>query len=448
MPVIKKASVWIAMLIPPVAFYVLLARSLVSVPIQDDYHAILGFLLQWKNERGIKHILEIMTYQHNDYRFMFENTIVAIQYTILGHTNLEVLSIMGDLFVIPLFGILYLMWRECGRPREYTLLALVPVSWILFQLQYESTLNLATPALQFIPVLVFALLTCFLATKASKRAFLGTLLSVLLCVASCANGLFLLPIGAIIYLQRREFWRLLAWCSLSATVCLIYFHRYDFTAEMPNTHMGNNVLSILHHLSLVYAAAFWGSIAALRNPLPAVLFGIVLAGAFVFATYDRLFARRPALYYSSLFLFVTGLAVSGIRSTFGLVSAVASRYRINSAVLLILLYLYLADKLYGIRLRPLFFKVGTCIAAALLAGFTFVSDCVGEKLLLAKRNAAEVEMQCWEQHEPRHIIDPAFTGDLTAENERNGLFDPVEPFLSETIHEGIYILPGAPTESR
>jgi hypothetical protein len=433
-------------LIPPAAFYLLLAKSLVSLPFMDDYQAVLGFLLQWKNETGLGRLFQIATYQHNEYRCMFGNAITGIQYQILGHTNLQVLSILGDLFVLPLFGLLYLIWRECGRPRDYTILAFVPASWILFQLQYESTLNFASSGLQNIPVIVFALLACFLASKAGATAFLGTLLSLLLSIASSGNGLFLIPIGAIIYLQHREYKRLVAWCALSGIACLVYFHGYNFKAETPITHMDNNVLGLLQHLSLPYAAAFLGSIAAMRNPLPAILFGIVLVGVFILATSDRLFARRPALYYSMLFFIVTGLAVSGLRSSLGIASAITSRYRINSTVLLILLYLYLADKFYGIHLRPLILKACAFVVGVLLIGFTAESDRVGEKLLLARRRALEVEMMRWQRHEPRHALAASFPGDFTAENEKNGLYDPIEPFFSESIREGIYQIPALPAE--
>jgi hypothetical protein len=428
-------------MIPPLTFYVLLARSLTGLPIMDDYDLPLGFLLQWKKESGIKHILEVLTYQHNEYRLIFENAIFGLQYVILGHTNLKALSIFGDLFVIPLFGILYLIWRDCGRPRDYTLLAFVPVSWILFQLQYASALSTAMTPLQHIPVIVFALLTCFLATKASRMAFLGTLLSLLLCIASSANGLFMILIGIAIYLQRRQYKRLVTWCILSAASWLVYFHGYNITVSMPIAHADNNIVSLLQHLSLVYAAAFLGSIATIANPLPAILFCLVLVGVFIFATRDRLFVRRPALYYSSLFFFVTGLAVSGLRSSHGLATALGSRYRINSTVLLILLYLYLADKFYGIRVRPLILRAGACIVGVLLLGFNYESDRGGEKLILTGQHKLEVAMLRWERHEPRPPISASSADDFTAENEIKGFYEPNEPILSESIREGIYKLP-------
>lgn len=442
------------MSIPPVIFYVFLAKSLTGIPFADDYDTVLRFLLQWRTEGWIKHLAQVVTFQHNDYRCMFENGVVGIQYALLGRADLKMLSMLGDLLVIPLFGVLYLIWIECGRPHEYTFLAFVPVSWLLFQLQYEGTLNYATSGLQCIPVILFALLTCLLATKASRMAFLGTLVSFMLCVASYANGLFLIPIGALIYLQRKEYRRLTAWCCVGVIACLIYFHKYDFTVEASNTHMSNNVSGILQHLSPVYAAAFLGSIATIRTPWPAILLGFLLTATFFFVSFNRLFSRRPALYYSMMFFFVTGLAVSGLRSGFGITQALDSRYRINSTVLLILLYLYLADRFYGVLTRRWILKSIACTAALLLMGFNIASNYTGAKFLEARRNALEAEMTRWEQHGPRHQSGTLFPSANTAENERfklhwdSGLYDPIEPFLTDAIREGIFTLPLLPTESQ
>ena len=52
MSFVKRASIWGAMLIPPVIFYALLARSLTGLPFADDYDTILRFLLQWRKRGG------------------------------------------------------------------------------------------------------------------------------------------------------------------------------------------------------------------------------------------------------------------------------------------------------------------------------------------------------------------------------------------------------------
>ena len=62
----KRLAAWIAIAIPPIAFYVLLACSLTKLPFADDYDSVLNYLLKWKSESGLQHIAQIITSQHNN----------------------------------------------------------------------------------------------------------------------------------------------------------------------------------------------------------------------------------------------------------------------------------------------------------------------------------------------------------------------------------------------
>ena len=447
MSALKRIFVWILILIPPITFYVLLARSIDGLPIGDDYGAILGFLLKLKQESGFQRFIEVFSHQHNEYRLMFENAIVASQFAILGHTDLLALKILGDLLIIPLFCVMYLIWRAFGRPADYTLMAFVPVSWLLFQLQYEGTLNYTMAGLEIIPATLFAVLTCYLASRESRVAFVASLFSLALCVGSNGNGLFMIPVGAILFLQRKEYRRLAAWCCTSASAAFVYFHGYNFlTPSAANAHSKGVIMALLQHLNVAYALAFVGNNAAILNPWPAVFFGVVLISVFILATHDRLFSRNPALYYSALFFFVTAAAVSGLRSSHGMPTALNSTYRLNSTALLVLLYLYLADKVYGIRLRPFLLKASVGVVAVLVLAFNVESDRGGDKVLLLKKYRAETSMSRWMRHEPRPSMTELIPDDLTAGRETVDSFwpDSFGTILPDCIREGIYKLPELP----
>jgi hypothetical protein len=435
----KRLAAWIAIAIPPIAFYVLLACSLTKLPFADDYDSVLNYLLKWKSESGLQHIAQIITSQHNEYRLIFENTIFGIQFAIMGHTNLEFLSILGDLFVIPLFGVLYLIWRDFGNSWDFALFAFIPTSWLLFQLQYASTLNCAMNPLQSVPVICFMLLTCWLAVKPSRAIFAACLLSLVLCISSSGNGLFMIPIGCLIFLQRKQHSRLVVWLAVSGVMSIVYFAGYSVRASSSDAH--HNVINSVRHISLGYGAAFLGSIATKANPAPAIALSVILVVLFLFATHDRLFVRNPALYYSSLFFFVTGLAVSGIRSDRGLVTALGSRYRINSTVLVILLYFYLADKFRDVRLKRPVGIVCVSLAGIILLGFTCESDKGGEALLLLRRQKVRDAISRWQRHESQPPVVPRGPDDFTVENDKKGMYEPNVPILVEAIRGGIYQLP-------
>lgn len=448
-PFTKRTSILLGILLPPLAFYWLLSRSITALPFADDYDSILRYLVLWKHESLRLRLVQILTYQHNDYRCMVENAVVGFQYSLLGHANLTALCIIGNLLVVPVFGALYLIWRERGRQRTYSALAFVPVSWLVFQLQYEGTVNFATSGLQCIPVVLFALLTCVFATKPGRLAFAAALSSFVLCVGSYANGLFLIPIGILVYLQRKEYRKLAGWCLTSMIAVIVYFHNYDFTVEQSTVHLNNNVLGILQHVSPVYAAAFLGSTAAVRDPIPAIVIGVLFAGVFIAATLERLYIHRPAFYFSSMFFIITALAASGLRSQFGVVQALDSRYRINATVVLVLLYLYAADKCNEFRVTRTVVITGRGAMAVLLVAFNVTSNYTGSRFLVARRAAIVVGVSNWEQHQTARPSGPAFLAQYPAEAQRfmthwtSGLYDPNGAVLTEAIRDGVYTIPPA-----
>lgn len=435
----RRIAGLVAIAIPPIAFYILLAHSVTKLPFADDYDSVLAYLLTWKSQSGFQHIVQIFTAQHNEYRLIFENAIFGIQYSILGHTNLEFLSVLGNAFVVPVFLVLYLIWRDFGHSGDFALFAFIPASWLLFELQYASTLNCAMNPLQSVPVICFMLLTCWLAVRPGNAAYLGCLVSLLLCISSSGNGLFMIPLGCLIFLQRKQYRRLAGCVAVGAAMGVVYFAGYTVRASSNGAH--HSLLDSARHISLGYGAAFLGSIATKANPIPAIALTVLLVVIFIFATRDRLYERNPALYYSSVFFFITGLAVSGIRSDRGLITALGSRYRINSAVLVILLYFYLADKFRDLRISRPAGIASICLAAMILAGFTYESDKGGERLLLLRRQKVRSAMLRWERHEPRPPIVASGPDDFTVENDKKGLYEPIEPILVDAIREGIYQLP-------
>jgi hypothetical protein len=129
-----RVAAWTAIVIPAISFYLLLSKTLSRLPYLDDYNGPLAFLLQWKQQRGIEHLVQIITWQHNEYRLMLMNALVGAQYATIGHIDLRALAILGNTFILLMFGVLYLISRTDGYPPAIRLLVFVPISWILFQL--------------------------------------------------------------------------------------------------------------------------------------------------------------------------------------------------------------------------------------------------------------------------------------------------------------------------
>ncbi len=437
---------WVAIVIPPVFFYLLASRAQSSLPYLDDYNGPLAFLLEWKQQHGLQHLTEIVTWQHNEYRLVLLNALLGLQYSVLGHIDLKALAIVGNLFILFLFGALYLVWRRQSSPPGFALLVFVPVSWILFQLQYASAMDISMASLQYFPALLFGILACYFLPSPGRTAAGLAMLCLALSTAGSANGLFLVPIGCVILLQQKNYARLAGWLVVSGAITFLYFHGYNFHSA--TTHADHNVFSSAKHLSAAYSAAFLGSIATVTRPLPAILLGGALTAVFFLATRDRVFQSNPALYYSAAFILITAIGVSGLRSDGGLTTALGSRYRIHSTLMLILMLLYLCGK-YQDRIGR--WRGGrrtaiVCVSGLILVAFNLKSNLAGYRFLLMRRAKLETAMLRWEKHEPPEAPHALGREDYTMLSDKKGYYEPRGAILSAALHEGIYRLPDLPQQ--
>jgi hypothetical protein len=391
-------------------------------------------------------VLDILTSQHNEYKPIFADTLYVLQYLMSGHINFAVLSSVGDLFVLPLFVVLYLMWAGDSRAIRERLLLFVPVSWVLFQLQYYSLLSWPGSTLQNIPVVLFSLLTIYLLGRDEQWAFCISLGSLSLAVASSGNGFFVIPIGCLMLIQFRRSGRLVYWLSTFVAMLALYFYKYNFHSGQARAD--HSVVSSLFHISPLYALSFLGaSIARYGSYVPAAILGGCLCALFAYAVFDRLYASRPAMFYSICFILTTAVAVSGLRSDFGIAQSLVSRYRIYSNLLLILFYLYGIGKM-GIGTR-LDLKPGVRIrsvvtAMAIMAiGFNIASNYAGFKLLRSRTELTKEGMCRWERGEQSITTTLASASEdpVIRRQQMNGNYTPEGNYLREASQLRIYVPP-------
>ena len=120
----------IVLLSPALVFYAILWKTSCNIPITDDY-SLLDFTNRWAQLHGLLRLLLILTYQHNEYKLMLENAVVAMQYSVLGHVSFSALTVLGNAFILALFVLLVFIYRAPRQLRGSRLLLLLPVSLLL-----------------------------------------------------------------------------------------------------------------------------------------------------------------------------------------------------------------------------------------------------------------------------------------------------------------------------
>ena len=449
-----RPSTWLArmaVVLPGILFYLLLLKSWVNLPIADDYDAVLAFGNRFAELSGSgQRILHVLTYQHNEYKLIFENTLIALQIGIAGHVSFQQLVLLGNAFVLVLFLLLVLMYRAPGDSETERLVLLLPVSLLFFQLQYASTLNWAMISLQGVTVLVFSLLAILLICRKGVRAgliFGCACISLVLAICSSGNG-FIAGMTCLLVLVQQKRWKQTAvWLALLFGITMVYFYRYSFHTSQSDGP--RSVGGILAQLNPAYALSFMGSsLAAYQSYVPSVCFGIVLCALVIFAIRRRYYLVNPAVFYSMVFIVVTAMGVSGTRSHLGILQSLASRYRIYSNLLVIFSYMFLTETYWRegkvasrkLAIFSLAFAIVCCMA------FCGASDRAGYRFLKGRKQAVLEAMSEW-QHPSAMGVANVATSQQNAIVRRQmeaGIFKPDGPVLLDSIRLGIYRPPTVP----
>ena len=325
---------WLTLVAPITAFYAILYRESNNLPELDDYDAVLGFLNTFFTLHGTGQRLSFfLSSMHVQYKLLFEHLIFVVEAGLTGRVNFFFLQQLGNIFVLLIALVLWLLFEPPDRPDVNRLLLFSPVIFLVFSLQYAGTLDWAMGSLQNITVVFFALLCFYLLPLPRRGAFLAACLSLVCAIASSGNGFFVGLSGGLFLFQMRRRRRALAWVLLTAVMVGIYAYHYSAPPQPPSPHTAHQLRVILR-----FPIVFLGS--TLGRLIPSLLLGSLLVLFALYLTIKQQWRTLdPRTFYMATFVLITALAVDYTRNFHGLRGAYVPRYRIYSQLSLAVLYM-------------------------------------------------------------------------------------------------------------
>lgn len=429
--------------IPPILFYTVLFRKSLNIPIYDDYDALLNFLNRWTQINGISaRVSFFLGSQHGEMKLFFLHAVACLQLYLWGHIDFRILSAVGNGFVLFLAILLWKMFLPNCKDFASRLAYFVPVSWLLFQLQYWENLDFATPGLQHIVVLPFTFTAIYLLVRGrGPWAFCGALAFLILAVSSDGNGLLLIPFGLVILAIGRQYKRIAAWLVVSAGCIAAYAYHYNVNSSQTGPH--RSIVSAFHPLAPAYVLSFIGSAAGFPFEAGSFVLGALLCVFFFYLARRGYMRRNPLVSYCVLFMLITAVGVAGIRSDFGISQAVSPRYAIYSALLLIFAWFAIVEEF--LQHRPASLFDNDIFLCAMLAAvlFSLVVN-LGGWIQTDRRELALIQAMTAYEHPASGASETGPSPPLV-----NGPSDPmtvafntrVRPILEESIRLGVYRLP-------
>lgn len=441
---LKLCIAALLMTAPALVFYVLLWKTAFRFPLADDYDVILKFVNVVSQSTSLSSkFLCAITVEHNGYKLMLDSFITLTQYSIFGQIYFLPLVALGDSFALLIFLVMCSMSKVTPGDFSRRLLLLVPVAFLVFQLQYASALNFASCSLQQLTVIFFSFLSILLLSRSSRLSVAGACLALLLAVASSPNGFIAAVLGFVLLAQMRRWRHLPAWICTALVIAAVYAFRYHRPVSEP---LSSGATGGPTHFNIVYALSFLGSSAArYLSVAPSLALGILLCLLFAVATFRRYFIRNPAIFFCMAFIILNSIAISGLRSDLGLAQSLASRYRTYSNFLLAFSYMFIIEDLLpsvkSISARRAFLAT----AAIVSMGFCALSDIAGARFLEGKKeNVSTLFAAQWNSRSSgvpvaKQLANPALARQLDA-----GVFDVDLPVLQESLRLGVYTPPVQP----
>ncbi len=346
---LEKIIFPVLFILPVLAFLGLIIRYSTNVPLADDFYTILSFLDNYSHAAVFEKIALLFA-QHNEHRLVFNRLLTVAADKLSGGIDFRLLLLLGGVLIIILVASLFLIFKEKKEKIKY----FFPVLLIILQPQYAGAIFWATSALQNAGVLVFtALCLYFLEQKRSSDVFRALPFAVL-AVFSAANGLFLLPVGALLYFMTGRKLEGTFWLAFSGLLLLLYFYSYTLPAHAGAyyslTGIFNSALFFLTLLGSAFLVNFrllldiFGRGFANYFTGLAAFFGSAMLAWIIFLVKRKYYEKNPAVFYFIVILLITALATALTRGGAGILQAMTSRYRIISVLMLALLYISVLEQ--------------------------------------------------------------------------------------------------------
>ncbi len=320
----------------------------------------------------------------------------VFQYHLSGSLNFTHLHIMGAAFTL---GTLYLLWKAFKDTRLNAWYFL-PVTFLLFQLQYHLIFLWAICSHQHQTVVFCACLSMFLLARGKTGWGIFFAVWTTFCMG---NGVFIWPAGIVVLFLSMRYKHLAVWCLAAVLAIAFYFSglpaqgnesSFDFFAQYP-------------HLSFLGFFAFLGGLFDFfpawdifsRSVLP-VLFGFIIM-IWVGIWLVRLFiawvettqsvslrvpawlnvwkGKRPDSFQLFLtgvmtFLLVNAFIIALLRPRFGFFVMIVSNYKLYPALFLVVAYLAFLSSPLSEQARRKFFKASLFLAIGIwtLSAYTYL----------------------------------------------------------------------------
>ena len=327
---------WIGIIFPPVIYFYFVYSYSLNLPFADDFTNLdqVMNIIQASNFNEAFSIL--LSDGNQEHRKVFLRIIYILSYAMLGEIDFTVLILIGNFSLVIL---MYLFFHIVNVPRK-NLFYFIPISILLFQLQSWTHMTWTAPAIQLY-MFVFTGLTFYFCCKKSNLGFFSAIFFAMVSVSTYAVGWFTMALGWLILIINKRYRHSIVWALVSLIFGFFYFKNFHSSA---NISSGIQTFDGFKNF-LIFYFSFLGSALSPNKIYIAASFGIILNLYLCYLIRDRYFHKNITVFMFMVFVFLNAIGAAMFRADFGIENVFAPRYKVVSVILVILVYMSLAEKM-------------------------------------------------------------------------------------------------------
>lgn len=340
-------------LFPIAVFYLVFQKYTVNIPHWDDF-AIRNTLAQILETDSFSEKIKLLFSQHNEHRILVTRLSAWMVYLLQDTLNLKSLMFIGIAALIGLHVIFY----QISKRYNFPLLALVPVSFILFNIGLFENTFWGMASVQNFGVIFFAFLTfywlVFSIEKHYQYYFYLALFSCFIGVFASSNGIIIPLIGCLILLVQQRKKQLFTWLGGSTVFVAGFFFNFQKNPDNVIKTDFSDFKTIIKGLFATFGSVLDSSSIAPNKHLDLamalglflLIFMCMFAYQVIFKKYNLTQRTNDLFLLACLaFIGITSVGIVVARISYGIDILLTSKYKIYSVLSLIIFYLVALNSL-------------------------------------------------------------------------------------------------------
>ena len=344
---IKNTLTYCLILTPIIVFWYVFEKYAVNIPHWDDF-AVRNSLLSFLNSPTTLEKLKILFAQHNEHRIFLTRLSAFLIDAIKGTLDVKWLMFIGNFSLV---GILFL-FHKITEKYKFSLLALVPISFLIFNVGLFENTFWGMACIQNFGVLFLAFLTfywlVFSAKIQTKNYLYFAIFTCFLGIFTSSNGILIPMIGLLILLFQQRKQAFFVWITSSIAFLFAYFYGFENNPEKASKANLSDITLLFKGFFATVGNAIDSSFVfpdqhtnlSMAVGILMVLFMSVFGYQTIFKKYNDTYRQNDLFLLACLaFLGITCVGIVYARISFGFGILLTSKYKIYAVLMLCICYL-------------------------------------------------------------------------------------------------------------